>query len=506
MLTRLKVSGFKNLVDVDVYFGPFTCIAGANGVGKSNLFDAIRFLSSLADKSVLDAALSVRDEGRRTSRTADVQSIFHRVGERYDSEMSFLAEFIVPREGVDDLGQTATATTTFLQYELILRYRDEGSFSAVGPIEIRKEELRHIPLGKAPSHLRFKHSARTWRGSAVTGRRSAPAFISTEGVAGQALIRLHSDRGSLSGGRPFARAASTLPRTVLSVSNSAESRTALLARKEMQAWRLLQLEPSALRKPDDFTASPHLGMDGSHLPATLYHLSRSLRVGAEPRKEGESAVAVYTSVANRLAELIKDVRGISVDRDDARELLTIEVTDRADTPHPARSLSDGTLRFLALAVLEMEPESFGLICLEEPENGIHPQRIPAMLSLLQDIATDPMRPVGPDNPLRQVIVNTHSPVVVANVPDDSLLVAEPRESVRDSQRFSRVVFSPLANTWRSTILDAPPPVSRGRLLYYLNPLASPQERRSTETRRGRQRVMDRADLQALLPFVDELYA
>ena len=43
MLTRLKVNGFKNLVDVDVYFGPFTCVAGANAVGKSNLFDAIHF-------------------------------------------------------------------------------------------------------------------------------------------------------------------------------------------------------------------------------------------------------------------------------------------------------------------------------------------------------------------------------------------------------------------------------------------------------------------------------
>jgi predicted ATPase len=38
MLTRLKVSGFKNLVDVDIRFGPFTCVAGTNGVGKSNLF------------------------------------------------------------------------------------------------------------------------------------------------------------------------------------------------------------------------------------------------------------------------------------------------------------------------------------------------------------------------------------------------------------------------------------------------------------------------------------
>lgn len=52
MLTRLKVSGFKNLVDVDVRFGPFTCVAGANGVGKSNLFDAIRFLSAIAQRAV----------------------------------------------------------------------------------------------------------------------------------------------------------------------------------------------------------------------------------------------------------------------------------------------------------------------------------------------------------------------------------------------------------------------------------------------------------------------
>ena len=74
MLTRLKVTGFKNLVDVDVRFGPFTCIAGANGVGKSNLLDAIRFLSALASSTLMDAAVSVRAEG---GRAADVRSLFH---------------------------------------------------------------------------------------------------------------------------------------------------------------------------------------------------------------------------------------------------------------------------------------------------------------------------------------------------------------------------------------------------------------------------------------------
>ena len=63
MLLRLKVNGFKNLMDVDVHFSPFTCVAGANGVGKSNLFDAIRFLSLLASKTHTEAALSVLAEG-----------------------------------------------------------------------------------------------------------------------------------------------------------------------------------------------------------------------------------------------------------------------------------------------------------------------------------------------------------------------------------------------------------------------------------------------------------
>ncbi|MDF5723520.1 MAG: hypothetical protein PUP91_24245, partial [Rhizonema sp. PD37] len=48
----VEISGFKNLVDVDVRFGPFTCVAGANGVGKSNLFDEIRFLSAIAGRAI----------------------------------------------------------------------------------------------------------------------------------------------------------------------------------------------------------------------------------------------------------------------------------------------------------------------------------------------------------------------------------------------------------------------------------------------------------------------
>jgi hypothetical protein len=197
-----------------------------------------------------------------------------------------------------------------------------------------------------------------------------------------------------------------------------------------------------------------------------------------------------------------------VDRDERRELLTLEITDRDHTSHPARALSDGTLRFLALTIIELDPEAQGLLCLEEPENGIHPERIPAMLRLLQDITTDVNAPLGSDNPLRQVIINTHSPVVVGQVPDGSLLVAELKETVRSGQRFKRVCFSSLPDTWRKDAPEGASIVSRGKLLAYLNPIdgqtseangRSPKSQRSRGRSAGVRRVVDRQDLQMLLP-------
>jgi predicted ATPase len=507
MLTRLKVSGFKNLVDVDVRFGPFTCVAGVNGVGKSNLFDAIRFLSALADGPLIDAALSVREAA---GRTGDVRSLFHRIGDKHADEMSFEAEMIIPGDGADDLGQKAKATTTFLRYSVALAHRDDSGLGSLGPLELLKEELVHITRGEAYKHLLFPHSVGLWRRSAVVGRRSGSEFISTEGEPGKRIIKLHQDGG---GGRPLSRQAVDLPRTVLSATNAAESPTALLARREMQSWKLLQLEPSALRKPDEFSAPVTLGSDGSHLAATLYRLARAekasdLRNGAP----GSHNRMVYAQVANRLAELIDDVQEVWIDRDERRELFTLYVTGKDKTSHAARALSDGTLRFLALAVLAQDPEARGVLCLEEPENGIHPERIPAMIRLLQDIATDANEPVGPDNPLRQVIVNTHSPAVVQQVPDTSLLVAELREMIDSGMRFNGVCFSALPGTWR--VSKSPQPdeehvCRKGKLMAYLNPVVrgEPGVETGEDQTRGKRRkakfseprrVIDREEIQPLL--------
>ena len=490
MLTRLQVSGFKNLVDVDVRFGPFTCVVGPNGAGKSNLFDAIRFLSALAGHTLMEAAASVRDQD---SRTADVRNLFHRAGDRHAERMSFEAEMIVPGKAVDDLGQEAKASITFLRYSLVLAYKETGDSLMPGALEIMKEELLHITQRDAGKHLPFPHNAKDWRKSVVSGQRRAP-FISTEEGAIR-VIQLHQDGSS---GRPLGRPAANLPRTVLSAANAAESPTVVAARREMEAWRMLQLEPSALRRPDEFASPARLGTDGSHLAATLYRLAHnSGREGNGPLEE-ENAARTCGRIANRLHELIDDVYDVMVDRDEKRELLTLCVRDGGGTLHPARALSDGTLRFLALAVLEMDTEVQGVLCLEEPENGIHPARIPAILQLLRDIAVDASEPAEPDNPLRQVIVNTHSPAVLLQVPEDSVVFVKLMEFVDGRKQFSKEArFHYLPDTWRAERSSESDLVAKGDLLAYLNPVLpmSPQEKRARE-----RRVVDRDDMRQLLLF------
>lgn len=449
MLTRLTVSGFKNLVDADVRFGPFTCIAGTNGVGKSNLFDAIRFLSNLAIHPLREAALMVRDE---QGKSGDLRSLFTRSGDEYGDTMELKAEMVISEKGEDDLGQPATAKITFLKYELVLAYEAEASTSVVSRLVIRKEALTHINRGEAKNRLGFPHK-KEWRDSVIMGRRTVD-FISTEQNDNGLFIRRHQEGG----GHPQPYAANKLMRTVLSSVNAGEAATAALTKREMQSWQLLQLEPTALRKPDPIDAPAHLGPDGSHLPATLYRLART------------RGTQVYARVGNRLAELNEDVQHVVVERDDKRDLLIMEVKDRSGTRHPARALSDGTLRFLALTVIEEDDQVGGAICLEEPENGIHPARIEAMLDLLRDIATNADEPLEDGSQLRQVIINTHSPAVVNRLPADTLVFAE-REKVLDEQGnlTNKVRFAALPDTWRTQASEPSSIITLGKILAYLNP-------------------------------------
>ena len=502
MITRLRVSGFKNLVDADVRFGPFTCIAGANGVGKSNLFDAIVFLSRLANSTLLEAASHVRDPEGRAS---EVRSLFTHAGDTYAEEMRFEVEMIVSPTATDDLGQQAEASTSLLQYQLALGYEPGDQVAKPDRLVIRHEKLEHLKMGQAKSVLPFLldptlrdryagwSRSRDWRKGALFNRRTSPYLSPITDDTGRLRIQRHQEGNA---GRTQQFDAANLPRTVLSTSNALESPTALVARREMQSWSLLHFEPTALRQPDDFRSPTRMAPDGRHLPATLYRLAH---------RGSEAAETVYARVANRLADLLEDVQTVAVERDPKRELLTLQVVDRAGTCHAARSLSDGTLRFLALTVLQEDPDASGVWCLEEPENGLYPPRIPAMIALLRAIAVDTDDAVGSDNPLRQVIINTHSPGVVQQVPDASLVAAIPVETSTDGQRMRTLQFKALGDTWRTTAASPPAgDISKGWLLDYLGSTTAQDSTGDGAPDAETRRVIDRREVrQLLLPFAGD---
>ncbi len=68
---------------------------------------------------------------------------------------------------------------------------------------------------------------------------------------------------------------------------------------------------------------------------------------------------------------------------------------------PATRLSDGTLRYLCLLAILCHPNPPPLVCLEEPELGLHPDIIPTIADLLIDASNG-----------CQLVVTTHSPILV----------------------------------------------------------------------------------------------
>jgi predicted ATPase len=82
-------------------------------------------------------------------------------------------------------------------------------------------------------------------------------------------------------------------------------------------------------------------------------------------------------------------------------------------PIPATRLSDGTLRYLLLMALLLDPTPPPLLCIEEPEIGLHPDIVPTIAEMLIEASQR-----------TQLIVTTHSDALVSALTPDSVLVCE----------------------------------------------------------------------------------
>lgn len=196
-------------------------------------------------------------------------------------------------------------------------------------------------------------------------------------------------------------------------------------RSRLGGWRLYHVHDTSSSSPMRKTAKIHdnqfLRPDGSNLAAFLYYLS-------ERHKESYSLIQ---RVVQRVAPFFDDfqLRPLKLKPDDIK----LEWRHRnSDQYFDASSLSDGTLRFIALATLFLQPAIYrpSAILVDEPELGLHPYAIEMLASLIRQASVD-----------TQVIASTQSSLLLDHFEPEDVLVAN---RIEGGTQISRLEKEPLS--------------------------------------------------------------
>jgi predicted ATPase len=210
------------------------------------------------------------------------------------------------------------------------------------------------------------------------------------------------------------------------ISDAQRSGTGAYVRQHMNRWRLYHFHDtsstSPMKKTADVNDNRFLRPDGSNLAAFLYYL----------RLKHDTAYSLIRRTIQRVAPFFDDFvlepQQLNPDK------IRLEWRHKgSDAYFDAASLSDGTLRFIALATLFLQPDSFrpSLILVDEPELGLHPYAITLLASLVKQasIAT-------------QVILSTQSPLLLDHFQPEDVLVAD---RVGGGTQFTRLESARLAS-------------------------------------------------------------
>jgi predicted ATPase len=397
MLTQIEIDGFKTFRNFKVELAPFQVIVGPNGSGKSNLFDALQLLSRLAEMDLYSAFQGLR---------GSAGELFTKYPDGQTSERMWIAvELLVDRKVCDDLGREFELAQTRLRYELeIVQCVDEDGLDQ---LYMKSEVLKKIPVEddnwskkhNLQAHLNLSDITKDTiifsllqkdEKIAILEKHYAPSDHFYMGEASQEQVETINEIHSLPG---------TLSRTILS-SSAASMHHALAVRTELRSLRLLHLNPVVLRQSCSVKAPRTLASDGSNLPAVLARMQKEDRY-------------VLGDISRDMVSLVPGIHKIRVERNKPTDQYIVQAKTVDQRSFSSQVLSDGTLRLLALTTLKYDPQFRGVLCLEEPENGIDPLHLPNMAHLLRSMATDFDDPDQAERPLRQLLVTTHSPVLIS---------------------------------------------------------------------------------------------
>ena len=186
------------------------------------------------------------------------------------------------------------------------------------------------------------------------------------------------------------------------------SRIATFVGDHLDRWRLYHFHDtsstSPMKKTADVNDNRYLRQDGSNLAAFLYYL----------REKHETSYSLIRRTVQRVAPFFDDFQlepqKLNPDK------IRLEWRHKgSDAYFDAPSLSDGSLRFIALTTLFLQPENYrpSVILVDEPELGLHPYAITLLASLIKQASLS-----------TQVIISTQSPLLLDQFQPEDVLVAD----------------------------------------------------------------------------------
>ncbi|MDB5033079.1 MAG: Recombination protein [Chlorobi bacterium] len=384
MITRVEIDGFRMFHDAALEIAPFQAIIGAGDAGKSNFFEVLALLSALAESDLLTAFHMLHGEPREMFTLREDGS--------FAGCMRLAVEMLTASDVEDAFGARGEIRYTRMRYEVEIARRMDAR--GVERLYVMHEALQPIQRSDDPWARRHIVRGREfWLPTLKTGR-TVP-FISTRNDDGIATIYLHQDGR----GGDMAAVAQGAERTVLSTIANTEFPHAFAAREEMRSWRTLALDPEAIRSNRSTHSHSFVGSDGGNLGPALARIHRE-RPGALDR------------IARDIAELHSSIRSIGVDDRDGRGRPGVRVTLAGGHQVSPGMLSGGALRLMALVVLRNDPDADGVLCIEEPENGLDPHLLRIVAPYLRRMSTDFTADPSADERPRQIIAVTHSTELV----------------------------------------------------------------------------------------------
>lgn len=393
MLTRIEIDGFKTFRGFSLDVPPFLVILGRNAAGKSNLFDALLFLGLISDDPLLEAARQTR---------GDITELFHRRTDgSHLNRMSFAVEVLLERSVTDAFGDASKVIHSRVRYEVGIELRQ----TAYGERPFVFNESASLIRQGGDSWIKQFDSRSRKSLATYSGRSSAEMLKTDDTDPGRRVFRIFQERSQ---GRPRVLPANEATATVLSSLTTANEFPLLYAlKRELKSWRLLHLDPTALRAPDSFDDPDVIATNGAHLANTLRRIVQE--TGDADRPDG-----VLNDLSADLTAVVPEVIDLRLREDEVRKQRYLEVITRDEAPFSARVASDGTLRTIALLATLYDPRGAGLICFEEPENGIYPHRLAQFVRHLHVLVqrSFEQRVSDPNFKLTQLLLSSHSPAIL----------------------------------------------------------------------------------------------